>query len=69
MVVISATIQRTNTGNSLSEVPAGAYPARPERAGRASAAANTTYHTDAFAQIGDEADAQIRKIIEQNGPR
>jgi membrane fusion protein (multidrug efflux system) len=30
------------------------------------AAVNTTYHTDVFAQYGEEADAEIAKIIEQN---
>ncbi|MGF7137391.1 hypothetical protein P3T40_008904, partial [Paraburkholderia sp. EB58] len=26
----------------------------------------TTYHTDVFAQYGEQADAEIAKIIEQN---
>ena len=30
------------------------------------AAVNTTYHTDVFAQYGEQADAEIAKIIEQN---
>jgi membrane fusion protein, multidrug efflux system len=30
------------------------------------AAVNITYHTDVFAQYGDEAEAQIGKVIEQN---
>jgi len=30
------------------------------------AATNTTYHTDVFAQYGEQADAEIAKIIEQN---
>ncbi|MFM0171255.1 HlyD family secretion protein [Paraburkholderia sediminicola] len=32
------------------------------------AAVNTSYHTDVFAQYGDEADAEIARIIEQNMP-
>ncbi|ACD16428.1 HlyD family efflux transporter periplasmic adaptor subunit [Paraburkholderia phytofirmans] len=32
------------------------------------AAINTSYHTDVFAQYGDEADAEIARIIEQNMP-
>jgi membrane fusion protein (multidrug efflux system) len=30
------------------------------------AAVNTTYRTDVFAQYGEEADAEIAKIIDQN---
>ncbi|ANB76960.1 hemolysin D [Paraburkholderia phytofirmans OLGA172] len=30
------------------------------------AAVNTTYHTDVFAQYGEQADAEIAKIVEQN---
>ncbi|MGA7778927.1 MAG: EmrA/EmrK family multidrug efflux transporter periplasmic adaptor subunit, partial [Paraburkholderia sp.] len=30
------------------------------------AAVNTTYHTDVFAQYGEQADAEIAKIIGQN---
>ncbi|MFM0343090.1 HlyD family efflux transporter periplasmic adaptor subunit [Paraburkholderia sp. RL17-347-BIC-D] len=32
------------------------------------AAVNTSYHTDVFAQYGDEADAEIARIIAQNMP-
>ncbi|MFM0054731.1 HlyD family efflux transporter periplasmic adaptor subunit [Paraburkholderia phytofirmans] len=32
------------------------------------AAINTSYHTDVFARYGDEADAEIARIIEQNMP-
>jgi membrane fusion protein (multidrug efflux system) len=32
------------------------------------AAINTSYHTDVFAQYGDEADAEITRIIAQNMP-
>jgi len=32
------------------------------------AAVNTSYRTDVFAQYGDEADAEIARIIEQNMP-
>ncbi|PRY06293.1 HlyD family efflux transporter periplasmic adaptor subunit [Paraburkholderia sp. BL25I1N1] len=32
------------------------------------AAVNTSYHTDVFARYGDEADAEIARIIEQNMP-
>ncbi|HTR11627.1 MAG TPA: EmrA/EmrK family multidrug efflux transporter periplasmic adaptor subunit, partial [Paraburkholderia sp.] len=30
------------------------------------AAVNTTYRTDVFAKYGEQADAEIAKIIEQN---
>ena len=32
------------------------------------AAATPSYHTDVFAQYGDEADAEIARIIAQNMP-
>ena len=39
---------------------------RDESGTQLGAAVNTTYHTDVFAQYGEQADAEIAKIIGQN---
>ena len=41
---------------------------RDESGTQLGAAINTSYRTDVFAQYGDEADAEIAKIIAQNMP-